>query len=130
VGSTFALGLVSAAVIARLTTHLPLAARLTSSDGTIRIADEIPQAWLRDASFVPFVAVEGGTVRPFNTMGGPDRPKWGEVDGLQVRVVSQFRGDQEAAELMSLVKQRLDGQPLTVAGYPSVGVTFEGADPS
>lgn len=126
--STLALGPVHAAVLGRVMTDPALILALTSTDGTIRIVDDVPQGWLRTpTSYVPYVVVESAFERPFNTMGGPDLLKWGSIASLRVRVVSQYRGDAEAHQLLGIVKQRLDGQPLTVAGYGSVIVEFVAA---
>jgi hypothetical protein len=126
--STSALGPVAAAVLARLLGDTTLLAQLTSTDGTVRIVDDVPQAWLRSpVTYVPYLVVESGSERAFNTMGGPALLKWGSETTIRVRVVSQYRGDAEASSVLSLAKQRLDGQPLTVPGYGSASVDFVAA---
>jgi hypothetical protein len=60
-------------------------------------------------------------------MGEVDQPKWGGVASIRVRVVSQYRGESEVRQIMSLIKARRDGQPLTVTGYPTAIVQFQQA---
>jgi hypothetical protein len=73
----------------------------------------------------PYVLVEGSEERPVNTLGPPNLPKWGGSARVNVRVVSQSRGDQEAFTILDAIKRALDGQPITVAGYQSAGISFE-----
>jgi hypothetical protein len=118
--STLALGPVHAAILARLRASAALLAVVPVA----RITDQ-PAA----TTMMPYVLVEMGDETPFNTMGGTvDSPKFGGVVGVRVRVVSQFRGDSEAALILDLVKSELDGRDLTVAGYPTAIVAFERAD--
>lgn len=120
--NTLALGVVGAAILDRLATCAPLASVVTGADLIVRIVDYVPQSWTRSEAYLPYVVVEGGNERPFNTIGA-----FGSVATPQVRVVSNYRGDAEAAAIMSLVVGRLDSQKMTVSGYASVIVSFLGA---
>jgi hypothetical protein len=99
--STLALGPVHAAILARLRASVALLAVVPLA----RITDQPAST-----TAMPYVLVEMGDETPFNTMGGTvDSPKFGGVVGVRVRVVSQFRGDSEAALILDLVKSELDG---------------------
>jgi len=78
----------------------------------------------------PYVSVEAGGETPENTMGGtPDIPKWGSRVRVHIRIGSQSRSDTQAASILGIVKGALDGQPLTVTGYPLVDVAYEDLQP-
>ena len=78
----------------------------------------------------PYVSVESAGETPENTMGGtPDVLKWGSSVKVYVRIASQSRSDLQAASMLGIVKGALDGQPLTVVGYPSVDVAYESLQP-
>lgn len=122
--STLALDPVCDAIIARLRSTPVLIASFQVPGGDLRmypdVAGDAPER-----PVYPYLQVEGGSEIPFNTIGpDPDSPKWGGTASVRIRVASQSRSDQEVRRLTSLVKQTLDGQPLTVVGYPSVAVSF------
>lgn len=77
----------------------------------------------------PYVAVESSSEVPFNTMGAPDALKYGSEARVQIRVGSQSRSDAQANTITSIIKQVLDAQVLTVAGYASTDVAFETLTP-
>lgn len=77
----------------------------------------------------PYVAVESSGETPFNTMGDPGAAKWGGLVRVQVRVGSQSRTDAQANSITSVVKQVLDGQPLSVSGYATVDVAYNDVAP-
>lgn len=122
--SILALDPVCDAVIAKLRWTVALIARFQAVDGDLRMypdaggdAPERPE--------YPYLQVEAGGETPFNTLGpDPDSPKWGGTASVRVRIASQSSSDQEVRQLTSLVKQALDGQPLTVPGFGSVAVSF------
>jgi hypothetical protein len=114
--STLALGLCAAAVLAKLQTDSALLALVPVARIT---ADAGPRP------IYPYVLVEGSGEVPLNTLGGSSLPKFGSFARVQVRAVSQIPGETEAAAIIGAVKTALDGQPITVAGYLSAGVTFE-----
>lgn len=118
--ANLALGPAHAAVLDKLKADPALVAIVGN-----RVTDQPPQTIA--STLYPFVVVEAGFETPFNTMGGVDLPKWGGVATVRVRVVSQYRGDAEALSVMALVRASLDGQPLTVAGFPTALVAFETA---
>lgn len=116
--STLALGPVHAAVLDKLKNT----AALTAVVPVARVTDQ------PTGNTMPYVLVEGADETPFNTMGGALLPKWGGVVSVRVRVVSQYRGDKEVNDILSLAKEALDGQPLTVVGYPTAIVEFARVD--
>jgi hypothetical protein len=116
--SPCALGVVSAAVL----TALKASSALIALVPAVRIVDEVPAR-----PTYPYLLVEVGGETPFNTMGVPAALKWGSESTVLVRVVSQYRGDQEACQVLDAAKAAIDGQPLTVAGFASVGVSFASA---
>jgi len=121
-GSTLALGPIEAALLERLRGLVALTARLADAhDGQAGVYDEVPQATPRERRY-PYVRVgDGGqSETPFDAFGPPTALKWGSICRVPVRMVSRFRGNAEAYELMDVIKTNLDGQPLAVAGYGSV----------
>lgn len=116
--SRCALGPVSTAVLTALRAAAPLVALVPVA----RIVDEVPAR-----PTYPYVLVEAVGETPFNTMGIPSALKWGSETAVQVRVVSQYRGDQEVCSVLDAAKGAIDGQPLTVAGFASVVVSFANA---
>lgn len=72
----------------------------------------------------PYVQVESIAELPWNTMGPASAAKWGSTTRFQVRIGSQSRSDAQANAIASIVKQALDGQPLTVSGYPYATVEY------
>jgi hypothetical protein len=121
--STLALGPVQAAMLAKLKAMAPIASDTT---GVVIPATRIVDHQV--GVLMPYVLVKGIDDLPFNTMGAADQPKWGGIDTLRVRVVSQYRGEVEVYELMSKIKIALDGQPLTVVGFPTAIVAWGRAD--
>lgn len=123
--STLAMGAVITAILASLrasvtlTTHV--AARVYPDDN-----GDVPQK-----PGYPYVQVESGGESAFgaNTMGEPSAAKWGSVPRVQIRVGSQSRSDAQANAISNVVKQILDGQSLTVTGYPFVTVEFRDLEP-
>lgn len=77
----------------------------------------------------PYVQVESAGEEPENTLGDVSAAKWGSHARLQVRIGSQSRSDAQANTVLGLVKGALDGQALTVSGYPDVDVAYEGLQP-
>lgn len=92
---------------------------LTAIVPSDRIVNYVPQR-----PVFPYVYVQSAGERPFNTIG-----MYGSVAGLVIRMMSQYRGDDEVESILGEVKGCLDGQPLTVAGYPSVKVVFQNITP-
>lgn len=118
--STLALGLCAAAILAKLQANVPLLALIPVTSVVGEVAPR---------PVYPFVLVEGGGEIPLNTMGGSTLPKFGSFARVEVRAVSQKPGETEVSGLINAIKTALDCQPLTVSGYPSVGVTFENLIP-
>lgn len=114
--STLALGPCAAATLAKL----KLAAAVIALVPAARVVDEVPPR-----PVYPYVLVEGSGEVPLNTMGEATALKYGSFARVRVRAVSQKPGDTEVAAIVSAIKAELDCQPLVVAGYASVGVTFE-----
>jgi hypothetical protein len=116
VASASAISPVCSAALAKLKAH----AGVLAWAPTEKIADEFVT---RPAG--QYILVESAGERPFNTMGGtPNALKWGAVAGLRIRIVSQYRGDAAVSDGLSAVKACLDGQDLTVTGFPTVSVDF------
>lgn len=114
--STLALGLCAAAILAKLQASAPV---LMLVPVARVVADVSPRPTY------PYVLVEGASEVSLNTMGRPDQSKFGSFARVQVRAVSQLPGETEVSAIVNAVKAELDGQPLAVVGYASVGVTFE-----
>lgn len=115
-----ALGLHS--VCAALLAVLQASTTLTALVPASRITDEVSPR-----PIYPYILIEGSGESPFNTMGPASAPKWGGFARVHVRVVSQYRGDAEAQSILSVIRSVLDGQPLTVTGFPTALVSFENA---
>lgn len=118
--STLALGLCAAAVLAKLQAASALLSLVPVSRIT---ADGAPRP------VYPYVLVEAAGESPMNTLGDASLPKFGSFTRVQVRAVSQKPGDTEVSTIVDAIKAALDCQPLTVAGYPSVSMTFENLIP-
>lgn len=116
--STLALGPCCTAVAGLLAANSPLMTKVGS-----RIyggaSGDIPQR-----PQTPFVSVESSGELPFNTMGPVDALKWGSDTTVAVRVSSKYRSEKEVRTLTDLVKQTLDGQPISVPGYGRASVLF------
>jgi hypothetical protein len=106
--STSGLAPVAAAVLGVLRADAALLARVPGD----RIVDEVPPR-----PTYPYLLVESAGERAFNTLGPADGAKWGSTATVRTRLVSQYRGDQEAADILGLVRAALDGRRLTVTGY-------------
>ena len=113
--STLVLAVVAPAIQAAL-----LAASGVTALVSTRIYDDVQQR-----PVYPFVLVESGGEAPFNTLGPSSGLKWGGIARVDVRVVSQFRGESEGLAILSAIKQALDGTLLTVTGYGRTTVTAE-----
>ena len=116
--STFALGRVHAAMLAKIKSIAPITTDTGASIPATRIVDQ------PTGIAMPYVLVKGADENSFNTMGHPDQPKWGAVDSIRVRVVSQYRGEAEVYQVMEKIKMAVDGQQLTVVGYPTAIVEW------
>lgn len=121
--STSALGPVCTAIRAALVASVSL----TGYVGTRVYPDsdgDAPQA-LR----YPYVQVESNGEIPENTMGPASAAKWGSVARVNIRIGSDSRSDAQANTIAGIVKGVLDGQPLTVSGYPFVTVEYTDLQP-
>jgi hypothetical protein len=78
----------------------------------------------------PYAQVESSSELPFNTMGDPTALKYGSFARIQIRLGSQWRSEAQVAQLVDDVKRILDGQPITLSGYGSAGLTFENLVPA
>lgn len=113
-------GALSAAVLSALQADATVTALVPVS----RIVDEVPQR-----PVYPAIVVESGGETPFNTIGAPDANAFGSIARVGVRVLSQYRGDDEIGDVASAVRGALDGLLLTVGGFPRSMLTFESASP-
>lgn len=113
--SGLALSVVANAVLTRLKAFGGLTA-LVPADRIVDDASARP--------VFPYVLVESGSELPFNTLGGGEG-SFGKEPKVQVRAVSQYRGDQEVTAVMHQVMAALDGYRFTPAGYQPTIVTFE-----
>lgn len=77
----------------------------------------------------PYVQVESLGEDPENTLGGPSLAKWGSHARIAVRVGSQSRSDAQANAIVGIIKGVLEGQALTVAGYATADVAYDGVQP-
>ena len=75
-----------------------------------------------DARF-PYLVVMSPTDRPVDTMG-----RFGVETLVDVKAVSQARGDKEAADLVNEAIQALHFQRPTVAGHTVIGMAFENGE--
>ena len=73
----------------------------------------------------PYVQVETGTEFPLNTLGPPATAKWGSSVRVVVRVVTNSSSEAQANAISSVVKGVLDGQPITITGYPFAGIEYQ-----
>lgn len=121
--STLALGPVITAILAALRASVAL----TTYVGARVYPDDNGDA--PSILVYPYVQVESSGEVPFNTLGEPSAAKWGGLVRVHVRVGSQSRTDAQANSMTSVVKQVLDGQSLTVAGYPFADVAYEDLAP-
>jgi hypothetical protein len=123
--SVLALPLVYAAIVAKLKADATLTALLAGGAGSVY--NVAPSG----AAF-PYVEVGSGTEIDFNTMGPDGLPKWGANCTVQLTGRTQSSGagsDLPVLTIMSRVKAVLVGQPLTVAGFPSVAVSLDVVPP-
>lgn len=103
----------------------PIQAALTA-DATLqglvgtRVYDNVPQTLT-----YPYVMLESGGESPFNTLGPAEGAKWGGSSRVDVRVVSQYRGETQGLTIASRIRAVLDGLRLDVSGYGRPMVTFE-----
>lgn len=119
--SSLVLSVLAPAVLARLKNYAPLTALVPAT----RIVDDV-----RTGMLYPFVLVEVGSELPFNTLGDSTDLKYGSEATVQVRVISQYRGDAEAINVMDKIKAALDGYEFTLPGYPEPALmTFESSPP-
>ncbi len=73
----------------------------------------------------PYVQVETGSEVPRNTMGAPSAAKYGSDTRVRVRVVTMSQSEAQSNAISSVVKGVLDGQPITIAGYPFAGIEYQ-----
>lgn len=117
------------AVVTAILAKLRASVALTTYVGTRIYPNDDGDATTRTA--FPHVQVESGNETPFNTMGGtPDLLKWGSVVRVPIRVLSQAKTDSQGNAMTSVIRQTLDGQPLTVSGYGSACLEFDLAHPA
>jgi len=122
VASTQALGPVTTAMLAVLRNSVSL----TGYVGT-RVYPDTDGCGIPAKVTYPYVSVEGAGETPANTMGGSaDVAKFGSDVKVYIRIGSTARSDSQAWSILGILKGLLDGQPLTVSGYPNVSVvTYE-----
>lgn len=119
--ATLALPAVLTAIVAKLvadTTLAGLVANAPAGFGGKGIYNVVPQTALR-----PYLVVDAGTEVPFNTMGSG--AKWGGNCVVQLKAVTDAESDLPGLTILSRAKVVLDGQPLTVSGYPTAIVQWE-----
>jgi hypothetical protein len=119
--AVLALPAIYTAIVAKLKADATLTLLLAS--GAASVYNVAPAG----AAF-PYLEVGSGTEVEFNTMGPDGLSKWGANTTVQVSARSQSSGagsDLPVLTIMSRVKALLVGQPLTVAGYPSVAVSLD-----
>lgn len=123
--STQAIGPAVTAILAILRT----VTALTTYVGT-RIYPDPSGCDVPGKATYPYVSVEVGNELPENTMGGtPDVSKWGSDVQVHIRIASNTRSDTQAWTIHGLVKGALDGQPISVTGYPSASIAYEDLQP-
>ncbi len=67
---------------------------------------------------LPYLTLGAGTQVPDHTMGGSGSGRWGWNCTVQLKAVSQGKGDDQALGIMGAAGQVLyDNRPLTVTGY-------------
>lgn len=77
----------------------------------------------------PYVQVETGNELPLNTLGPPATAKWGSSVRVSVRVVTNGPNEAQVNAISSVVKGVLDGQPITITGYPFAGIEYRSLQP-
>lgn len=119
--AVLALPLIYAAIVSALKADATLIGLLPSgSGGVYNVAPS--------TAVFPYVEVGQGTEVEFDTMGPDGLSKWGANCTVQITGRSQSSGagsDLPLLTIMSRVKALLVGQPLTVAGFPSVVVSLD-----
>lgn len=76
----------------------------------------------QNAAF-PYLVVTSPTDRPVDTMGN-----FGVESLVDVKAVSQFRGDKEAADLIDACLTALHFQRPTIVGHTVLGTAFENGE--
>ncbi len=109
----------STAVLTGVVTTLRASAGVVAAVGsTTSIYNNVDQ----DARY-PYVVVMSPTDRPVDTMG-----RFGVESLVDVKAVSQARGDKEAADLVNECLQALHFQRPTIAGHTVLGMAFENGE--
>lgn len=118
--STAAAGVVLEALVARVTELLDgvqfdLSASWPARRDAVTVYDSV--AVQRPA--VPYVIVGGSSSESdFNTLGPVDGAKWGSTVRVPIRLVTQApTSEAQTWRIWNVLKQAIDGQRLTVAGY-------------
>ena len=71
----------------------------------------------------PYVEVSCPSHRRQDTCG-----RWGAETLIDVKVVSQALGDQEAARLLTACVSAVDAQKPTLVGHSALGITYDASD--
>lgn len=117
---------VMTALVGKLSADATLVALLAPApDAGAGIYNEVYEGAKR-----PYIVVDGGTEVPFNTLGTLGAAKWGGNTTVQVKAITEGAGDAEGLAILSRAKTVLDGQPMTVPGFPTVIVEWDSLQPS
>jgi hypothetical protein len=108
------------AVLTAIVTVLRASAGVTAltATGAGSIVNNVPQ----DTPY-PYVEVTSPTDRREDTCG-----RFGSSVLVDVKVISQARGDQEAARLLAACVQALDFQKPALTAHTTLGLTWESSD--
>lgn len=95
-----------------------LKGRVTVYDG---VADARPA--------YPYVIVGGASSEtPYHTLGAATAPSVGAFVRVPVRIVTQYpTSEGQTHRVLNMLRVGLDRQTLTVEGFPTAAVTFDGA---
>ena len=105
------------AVLAGIVTTLKNSTGVTGTVST-RVYTNVPQ----DTPY-PYLVVTSPTDRREDTMG-----RFGSSVLVDVKAVSQYAGDKEAAQLTDQCIRALDFVNPSLSGHSAIGVTWEGSD--
>lgn len=128
--SVLVASLVMPAVESLLVADATLAALVAAAPTAYNVGGQpgIYQAAIQGAAR-PFVVITPGGERPFNTMGDVSDAKWGGAVSIDVKAVCDGTTAAGLA-IVSRVKALLDGQTLTLSGFPSAICEWDALHPA
>jgi hypothetical protein len=74
----------------------------------------------------PFVLMDNGLEKPWNTLGGRTVGNGRELT-IRLHIYSRYKGDKEVLQILKRLVELLDFAELTVSGYQTVLIEYDGA---